>query len=66
MPAWTCFADEPLPPEHPFWRHPRIDVTPHVASFGLPESAADGGGRNLRRLRAGLPLRNVVDRARGY
>ena len=31
-----CFADEPLPPGHPFWRHPRIDVTPHVASFALP------------------------------
>ena len=55
-----------MPPEHPFWRHPLIDVTPHVASFALPESAADGVVDNLRRLRAGLPLRNLVDRARGY
>ena len=31
-----CFAEEPLPPGHPFWRHPRIDVTPHVASFARP------------------------------
>ena len=61
-----CFAGEPLPPEHPFWRHPLIDVTPHVASFALPESAADGVVDNLRRLRAGLPLRNLVDRQRGY
>jgi glyoxylate/hydroxypyruvate reductase A len=60
------FADEPLPPEHPFWRHPLIDVTPHVASFALPESAAAGVLDNLRRLRAGLPLHNLVDRARGY
>ena len=61
-----CFATEPLPPGHPFWRHPLIDVTPHVASFALPESAAAGVVDNLRRLRAGLPLRNLVDRARGY
>ena len=61
-----CFTDEPLPPDHPFWRHPAIDVTPHVASFALPESAADGVLDNLRRLRAGLPLRHLVDRQRGY
>jgi glyoxylate/hydroxypyruvate reductase A len=61
-----CFADEPLPPAHPFWRHPLIDVTPHVASFALPDSAAAGVVDNLRRLRAGQPLRNLVDRQRGY
>jgi glyoxylate/hydroxypyruvate reductase len=60
------FRDEPLPPEHPFWRHPRIDVTPHVASYGLPESAAEAVADNLRRLREGRSLVNVVDRARGY
>jgi glyoxylate/hydroxypyruvate reductase len=27
------FREEPLPPEHPFWRHPKILVTPHVASW---------------------------------
>jgi glyoxylate/hydroxypyruvate reductase len=61
-----CFTDEPLPPDHPFWRHPAIDVTPHVASFALPESAADAVLDNLRRLRTGLPLHHLVDRARGY
>lgn len=61
-----CFADEPLPPAHPFWRHPLIDLTPHVASFALPDSAAAGVVDNLRRLRAGEPLRNLVDRQRGY
>ena len=61
-----CLPVEPLPPDHPFWSHPRIDITPHVASFALPESAAEGVIDNLRRLRAGLPLRNLVDRARGY
>lgn len=60
------FADEPLPPGHPFWRHPRVDVTPHAASYGQPESAAEAVAENLRRLRDGRPLRHVVDRARGY
>jgi glyoxylate/hydroxypyruvate reductase A len=60
------FASEPLPPEHPFWRHPRIDVTPHAASYGLPESAAEAVAENIRRLQSGQPLLHVVDRARGY
>ncbi|MEK0081583.1 2-hydroxyacid dehydrogenase [Benzoatithermus flavus] len=60
------FQDEPLPPDHPFWRHPAIDVTPHAASYGLPESAAQLVAENYRRLREGRPLLHVVDRARGY
>jgi glyoxylate/hydroxypyruvate reductase len=64
--SMDVFRDEPLPPEHPFWRHPRVDVTPHVASYGLPESAAEAVADNLRRLRDGRPLANVVDRSRGY
>ena len=60
------FADEPLPPDHPFWWHPRIDVTPHVAGFGQPEIAAESVVENLRRLHDGRPLLNVVDRERGY
>ena len=35
------FREEPLPPEHPFWAHPRVTVTPHVASETRPESAAE-------------------------
>lgn len=61
-----AFVTEPLPGDHPFWRHPLIDVTPHAASFGLPEIAADGVVDNIQRLREGRPLLHVVDRARGY
>jgi glyoxylate/hydroxypyruvate reductase len=61
-----CFAEEPLPPDHPFWRHPLVDVTPHVAAFADPESAAAVILDNLRRWRGGLPLRHLVDRRRGY
>ncbi len=55
------FRDEPLPPEHPFWRHPRILVTPHVAAATHPPTAAVAVADNLRRLREGRPLLNRVD-----
>lgn len=60
------FRTEPLAGNHPFWRHPKIDITPHVASNLLPESGADGIAENIRRFRAGEPLLNLVDRTRGY
>lgn len=60
------FADEPLPRDHPFWSHPRVLVTPHIASLTNPETAADGVVENLRRLADGRPLLHLVDRARGY
>jgi glyoxylate/hydroxypyruvate reductase A len=41
-------------------------VTPHAASYSLPESGAELVVENLRRLREGRPLLHVVDRARGY
>jgi glyoxylate/hydroxypyruvate reductase A len=60
------FNQEPLPPEHPFWTHPKIRVTPHNAGITDPMSAAHQIVENLRRLRAGEKLMNVVDPARGY
>lgn len=57
---------EPLPSEHPFWTHPRIFVTPHVASMTQPETAAPILLENIRRHRRGEPLVGVVDRRRGY
>ena len=60
------FREEPLPGGHPFWNHPRITVTPHAASYSLPESGAEIVAENIRRLRAGQPLEHVVDRQRGY
>jgi len=60
------FRIEPLPAEHPFWRHPAIAITPHVASLASPESVADQILDNLRRLREGAPLLNQVDRQAGY
>jgi glyoxylate/hydroxypyruvate reductase A len=60
------FRTEPLPPDHPFWDIEAIDITPHLASIAIPSSASRQIAENIRRLRAGQPLLNVVDRRRGY
>jgi glyoxylate/hydroxypyruvate reductase A len=58
--------EEPLPPDHPFWRHPSIDITPHAASYSLPETGVETVLENIARLEAGRPLLHTVDRQRGY
>lgn len=60
------FATEPLPSEHPFWRHPRITVTPHVAAITRPGTGAADIVENYHRAAAGRALINQVDRAKGY
>ena len=60
------FREEPLPAAHPFWRHPRITVTPHTASYSLPATGAEVVALNIRRVASGEPLLHRVDRARGY
>jgi glyoxylate/hydroxypyruvate reductase A len=60
------FATEPLPAADPYWRHPRVTVTPHVASATRPETASIAVVENIARDLAGEPLLAVVDRERGY
>jgi glyoxylate/hydroxypyruvate reductase A len=60
------FREEPLPPDHPFWAHPKVTVTPHVAAETRPRSAARVIAENVRRGEAGEPLLHLVDRAAGY
>ena len=60
------FREEPLPQAHPFWRHPRIILTPHIAAETNPPTAAPIIRDAIRRCEAGLPLDNRVDLARGY
>jgi glyoxylate/hydroxypyruvate reductase A len=64
--ALDVFREEPLPPSHPFWRHPRILVTPHIAGITNPKTAAPIILDNIRRFEAGRPLLNQVDPAQGY
>ena len=60
------FREEPLPAGHPFWRHPRVILTPHVAAFTNPATAAPIILDNIRRFEEGRPLLNQIDPARGY
>jgi glyoxylate/hydroxypyruvate reductase len=60
------FSTEPLPDDHPFRGHPKIIVTPHVASITNPKTAADVLSVNLRKLRDHEAVWPVVDRDRGY
>lgn len=57
---------EPLPSGHPYWQHPSILLTPHIAGVTRPDTAARIVLENIRRHRRGEPLHNVVDRAAGY
>jgi glyoxylate/hydroxypyruvate reductase len=60
------FHTEPLPPDHPFWRHPRIVVTPHIAADTHPATAIAAVVEAIREFEAGLPLTNRIDLDRGY
>lgn len=60
------FREEPLPATHPFWRHPRVIVTPHIAAATNPPTAAAIVADNIRRLRAGQKLLHLVDPALQY
>jgi len=60
------FHTEPLPADHPFWRHPRLTVLPHAAAFTDPRSAAVVAAANLRAALAGEGIAHQVDRARAY
>lgn len=60
------FRTEPLPQDHPFWAHPKVTVTPHIASVARPSTACAVIAENIRRGEAGEPFLNLVDRSAGY
>ncbi len=61
-----AFRVEPLPVGDPYWAHPRVTVTPHLASATRPETAAAVIAENIRRGEAGEPFLHLVDREAGY
>ena len=60
------FREEPLPADHPFWRHPRIRVTPHNASLTRPDTGARQMARAIRQILAGERPDHLADRRAGY
>ena len=60
------FAKEPLPKDHPFWHHPKIVVTPHIASLTNIESAVNQVVENYQRMMNNQPLLNIVSSDKGY
>ncbi|CTQ48690.1 2-hydroxyacid dehydrogenase [Jannaschia donghaensis] len=57
------FRVEPLPQDDPYWVHPKVTVTPHIASATRPASAARVVAENIRRGEVGDPLLHLVDRS---
>ena len=64
--ALDVFNTEPLPAGHPYWSHPKVHVTPHIAGATNPRTASPGVIDNIRRMRAGHELMHRVDPKTGY
>ncbi|MDP8957979.1 MAG: D-2-hydroxyacid dehydrogenase [Actinomycetota bacterium] len=66
--ALDVFHQEPLPADHPLWDMPQVLVSPHMSGdfVGWLDALAAQFADNLERFRVGEPLRNVVDKGRGY
>lgn len=61
-----CHWPEPLPKNHPFWLHPKIMITPHIASPGIPNKLASEIISMINNFQKGLPLETLVDITQGY
>lgn len=60
------FREEPLPPDHLFWREPRITITPHISALTLREESVAQVARKMAALMRGEAVSGVVDIERGY
>lgn len=66
--ALDVFSEEPLPGNHPFWKHPRIVMTPHIGGL-MPDywgAVVDLFIENMNRFERGAELLNIVDKEKGY
>ncbi|MCC0064979.1 MAG: glyoxylate/hydroxypyruvate reductase A [Defluviimonas sp.] len=60
------FRTEPLPADHPFWHHPKVRITPHIASMIDAETGASVIAANIRAFEATGTCEAMADPARGY
>ena len=60
------FRTEPLPAEHPFWRHSKITLTPHTSARTLRDETIAQIAGKIVALEAGQPIDGIVDQVRGY
>ena len=60
------FDDEPLPSDHPFWREPRITITPHIAALTLRGDSVRQIAAKMKLLERGQPIAGLVDCSKGY
>lgn len=60
------FRTEPLPRSHPYWAHPSVTVTPHIAAETRTATASRVIVENIRRGEAGEPFLHLVNRDLGY
>ncbi|MEH6835412.1 MULTISPECIES: 2-hydroxyacid dehydrogenase [Falsihalocynthiibacter] len=57
---------EPLPSDHPYWAHPNVTITPHIASETRADTASEIIADNIKRGEAGQEFLFLVDRTAGY
>jgi glyoxylate/hydroxypyruvate reductase A len=60
------FRQEPLPASHPFWREPRIEITPHVSAMTQRAESIRQIAAKINALERGAAVEGIVDRVRGY
>jgi len=60
------FRTEPLPLAHPFWRHPKITITPHTSARTLRETSIAQIAGKMVALQRGEKIAGIVDTLRGY
>ncbi|HEX2518792.1 MAG TPA: NAD(P)-dependent oxidoreductase, partial [Castellaniella sp.] len=64
--ALDAFVHEPLPVSHPFWAHPRIQLTPHAAGISLVKQTVHQIADKIQTLARGEAVSGMVDRTRQY
>jgi len=60
------FREEPLGKDNPFWQHPNVTVTPHIAALSLPQTAVPVLAKSIKQIQAGRHVQGLVNPDFGY